>query len=77
MPLAGWSGSRWKQHFRRPNVVKWVAQDTPLTGVVFTAAYPGIGRLPKSPMVNYLARNVVVGEAALLRGRPAATRSPQ
>jgi len=66
----GWGDDRWTNYFARANVRDWTTRQTPIAQPPYSTAYPGIESLPRSPMVNYITRNLVMGDAPVLRGSP-------
>ena len=63
-----WGQDRWRAYFKRPNVVRWTEEETPIRKPPYSEKYPGIAQLPEMGPVNYLTRNVVVGPGRLFTG---------
>ena len=65
--IGRWPQDRWEKYFRRPNVVHWRTKDVDVFRAPYATKYPGIADLPSMPLVNWLTRNVTVGEGELSR----------
>ncbi len=63
--IGRWSKDRWEAYFRRPNVVYWRTKVIDVSKPPYADRYPGIADLPQMPLVNWLTRNVVVGDGIL------------
>ena len=65
-----WGQAHWNAYFKRPGVVRWTTEETPIRKPPYSEKYPGIAQLPEMGPVNYLTRNVVVGPGRLFTGSP-------
>jgi len=65
-----WGQDRWCAYFKRPNVVRWAEEETPIRKPPYSEKYPGIAQLSEMGPVNYLTHNVVVGPGRLFTGSP-------
>ena len=65
--IGRWGQDRWEKYFQRPNVVHWRTKEVDVSKPPYSTKYPGIADLPSMPLVNWLTRNVTVGEGTLSR----------
>lgn len=63
--IGRWPQNRWEAYFQRPEVVRYRTKDVDVTQPPYSTKYPGIADLPKMGLVNWLTRNVTVGEGIL------------
>ncbi len=63
--IGRWSKERWEAYFTRPNVVHWRTKTVDVSKPPYVDKYPHIADLPQMPLVNWLTRNVVVGDGIL------------